>query len=95
MARTVTIRLHEPIEQDGRVISEVTVRSPKVRDLRAIDAKAGRDASEFDKGIVMAALLTGIPVEAIEEMGAADFASVSEAVAGFMRAGAAPSNGVA
>lgn len=95
MARTVTIRLREPIEQDGSVIAEVTVRSPKVRDLRAIDAKTGRDAAEFDKGILMAALLTGIPVEAVEEMGAADFASVSEAVAGFMQAGAAPASGAA
>ncbi|MDN2578952.1 phage tail assembly protein [Aquibium sp. ELW1220] len=95
MARTVTINLREPIEHDGMVIAEVTVRSPKVRDLRAIDVEAGKDATEFDKGIVMASLLTGIPVEAVEEMGASDFAAVSEAVAGFMQAGAAPSSGAA
>jgi hypothetical protein len=95
MARTVTINLREPIEHGGSVITEVTVRSPKVRDLRAIDVEAGKDATEFDKGIVMAALLTGIPVEAVEEMGASDFAAVSEAVVGFMQAGAAPASGAA
>jgi hypothetical protein len=95
MTKIVTIQLREPIEHGGTVISEVTVRSPKVRDIRAIDVEAGKDASEFDKGVVMAAILTGIPVEAIEDMGASDFAAVSEAVGGFMQARPAPASGEA
>jgi hypothetical protein len=95
MAGTIAIRLREPIEHGGAVITEVTVRSPKVRDLRAIDAGTGKDASEFDRGIALAAQLTGLALEAVEEMGAADFAAVSEAVAGFMQAGPASAGGAA
>jgi hypothetical protein len=43
----------------------------------------------------MVAQLTGLALEAVEEMGAADFAAVSEAVAGFMQAGPASAGGAA
>ena len=63
---------------------QVTIRRPKVRDLRAMEKMREPDGTELDQGIAMAAALCDLPLEAIDEMDAADFAAVSEVLVGFL-----------
>lgn len=63
------------------MVAELTVRRPKVKDLRVIEA-ASR-GSQLDQGVVMIAQLTGLPSEAVDELDAQDFTIVSEAIADF------------
>lgn len=81
-SKVVTLKLQEPIEVGGTTIAEVTIRRPKVKDLRALDQDA--EGTEMEKGIAMAALLTDLTPDAIEEMDAFDFAALSEKIAGFL-----------
>jgi hypothetical protein len=75
MTDTITVKLSQPFSVAGKMLTEVTLRRPKVKDLRAMDRAKGDDNSEVMQGIVMAAVLCGLPVEAIDEMDAVDFAS--------------------
>ena len=82
-----TVKLTHPIGS----VAEITVRRPKVRDLRQIEAlRSG--SSEIDQGVTMIAVLSGLKPEDIDEMDAGDFARVSEIVAGFFQA-ASPDGG--
>lgn len=92
MAKPTTIRLSEPLQIDGRAVTELRVRRPKVRDLKALEThKDG--ASDMDQGIAMVALLTDLPAAAIEDMDAGDFATLSEVIAGFLPKPPAPKAG--
>lgn len=71
-----------PIQHDGREIGEVSLRRPKVKDLRAINA-AGKDGDELDQSTVMIATLSGLPPEAVDELDTEDFVALSETVADF------------
>ena len=78
-----TITLREPIKTaDGSTVKAVTLRRAKVKDLKKVDA-ARAEGGEMQAGIVMVACITGLPVETIEEMDAADFTTVSEKIADF------------
>ena len=81
--KTKTLRLHYPVTVEDRVVSEVTITRPKVKDLKAMDAALDGIKDKLDQGIVMAATLTGLPPEVIEELDAEDFTKLSEEVAGF------------
>jgi len=83
MSRARTIKLTEPLVTGGQKIAEVTVRPPKVKDLRSLDAHAP-DSTDLTRGIEMAAILTGLTPAAIDEMDAADFAAISDVIAGFL-----------
>ncbi|MBN9023185.1 MAG: phage tail assembly protein [Rhizobiales bacterium] len=89
-----TVRLSQPIASDGKTVTEVQVRRPKVKDLRAMERDTSTLANHIDQGVAMAALLTELPVEVIDEMDAVDFATVSEVIAGFLPPGPAPATGV-
>ena len=78
------IKLTHPLNIDGRMVAEVTIRRPQVKDLRALEKSREPGAGEIDQGIAMAAVLCGIPVAAIDEMDAGDFAVISEAITGFL-----------
>lgn len=78
-----TVKLRQPINVGGDQVSEVTIRRPKVKDLRALDLARAPGASEMDQAIAMAATLGDLPLEAMDEMDAGDFAAISEIVAGF------------
>jgi hypothetical protein len=84
MTDTVRVKLARPIRIEERMITEVTIRRPKVRDLRAMEKMREPDGTELDQGIAMAAALCDLPLEAIDEMDAADFAAVSEVLVGFL-----------
>ena len=90
-----TVRLSQPIASDGKTVTEVQVRRPKVKDLRAMERDATNSASQIDQGVAMAALLTELPIQVIDEMDAVDFATVSEVIAGFLPPGPAPGTGAA
>ena len=81
--KTKTLSLHYPVTVEDRELSEVTITRPKVRDLKAMDAALVGITDKLDQGIVMAATLTGLPPEVIEELDAEDFTKLSEEVAGF------------
>lgn len=81
--KTKTLRLNYPVTVEDREVSEVTITRPKVRDLKAMDAALVGITDKLDQGIVMAATLTGLPPEVIEELDAEDFTKLSEEVAGF------------
>ena len=81
--KTKTLRLNYPVTVEDRVVSEVTITRPKVKDLKAMDAALDGIKDKLDQGIVMAATLTGLPPEVIEELDAEDFTKLSDEVAGF------------
>jgi len=81
--KPVSIILTEPLAHDGKKVGEVTIRRPKVKDLRALDnLPAG--SGDLSRGIEMAAILTGLPSAVIDEMDASDFAKISDAIASFL-----------
>jgi len=83
MSNRQTLKLSEPIVIGGQKITEVALRRPKVKDLRALD-HLDVNANDLARGIEMAAILTGLPPAAIDELDAADFASISDVIAGFL-----------
>jgi hypothetical protein len=84
MTDTARVKLAHPIEVGNGTIAEVTIRRPKVRDLRAMEKAREPGVSEIDQGVAMAATLCDLPLEAMDEMDAADFAAISEALGGFL-----------
>lgn len=78
------VKLSRPLKIGDRTVTEVTIRRPKVRDLRAMEKAREPGSTEMDQGIAMAATLCDLPLEAMDEMDAADFASISEAITGFL-----------
>jgi hypothetical protein len=95
MSKPKTVRLSYPIVCDGKSVTEAQVRRPKVKDLRAMERDNSAAATHIDQGVAMAALLTELPVEIIDEMDAVDFATISEVIAGFLPQGPAPATGAA
>lgn len=95
MSKPKTVRLSQAILWDGKSVTEVQVRRPKVKDLRAMERDNIATVTQIDQGVAMAALLTELPVEIIDEMDAVDFAAVSEVIAGFLPPGPGPAIGAA
>lgn len=77
------ITLTEPITVGGRTIAEVTVRSPKVKEVRALDALARSGKPELDVAVQAVMILTDLPEEMAEELDTGDLAAITEAVSGF------------
>ncbi len=84
MTDTARVKLVRPLNVDGQIITEVTIRRPKVRDLRAMEKTREPGFTELDQGIGMAAVLCELPMEAMDEMDAGDFAAISEVLGGFL-----------
>ena len=84
MTDTARLKLVRPIRVEERMITEVTIRRPKVRDLRAMEKLREPGSTELDQGIAMAAALCDLPMEAMDEMDAADFAAISEVLGCFL-----------
>lgn len=89
-----TVTLDYPITWEGAKIAEVTVKRPKVKDIKAMTAAAEeKDANEFDRSILVISALSGLSAEAIEELDQADFQAISEVVGGFFPKATAPAVG--
>ncbi len=84
MTDTTSVKLVRPFKVANQMLTEVTVRRPKVRDLRALEKVREPGTTELDQGIAMAAALCDLPVDAMDEMDAADFAAISEVLGGFL-----------
>ena len=84
MTDTARVKLVRPIRVEERMITEVFIRRPKVRDLRAMEKMRQPEGTELDQGIAMAAALCDLPLEAMDEMDAADFSAISEVLGGFL-----------
>lgn len=89
-----TITLSEPIELEGRdTITEVTVRTPKVREVRQLAALGETAEDQMDEAISAILLLTDLDAESVEELDTADMMALSEAIADFFPEGAGSGTG--
>ena len=93
MTACTTVVLGIPVSVDGNTITEITIRRPKVRDLRALEEATQVKSSQLDQGAALLSLLAGIPEAAVEEMDATDFARASEVIAGFFEGARVPAVG--
>lgn len=84
MTDTTRVTLAFPFQLEDRMITEVAIRRPKVRDLRALEKAREPGSTELDQGIAMAAALCDLPLAAMDEMDASDFAAISEVLGGFL-----------
>jgi len=74
-----TIKLDYPFTYQGREISELQMRRPKVRDRRL----ASRKATDAEREIELVAMLTEQAPEALDEMDAADYEKLTDKLASF------------
>lgn len=81
-----TIPLAWPVDLGAEVISEITLRRPKIRQLRALE-QAAREAGQLDEAVLMLIHLGGLREALVDEMDPEDFARVSEAMRDFFPAG--------
>ena len=93
MTASTTVMLSIPVVVEGDTITEISIRRPKVRDLRALEDVTQGKSSQLDQGAALLSLLAGIPEAAVEEMDATDFARVSEVIAGFFEGARVPAAG--
>ncbi|WP_265014729.1 phage tail assembly protein [Wolbachia endosymbiont (group B) of Camptogramma bilineatum] len=75
------IKLTEPIKIDGILVSELTLRRPKVRDRLAVERMSNNDA---EKEVALIANLASISREAVEELDLADYSKIQGALQGFL-----------
>ncbi|MBR9983024.1 MULTISPECIES: phage tail assembly protein [unclassified Wolbachia] len=75
------IKLTEPIKIDGTLVSELTLRRPKVRDRLAVERMGNSDA---EKEVALIANLASISREAVEELDLADYSKIQEVLQGFL-----------
>jgi hypothetical protein len=78
-----TIELAFPFETGGKTVSAVTIRRPKGKDIRAMDALRESGKSEMEQSFLMATALTGMTDEEVGELDAEDFQAVAEGIASF------------
>ena len=83
MTDTARVKLSHPLKAGDKIIAEVTIRRPKVRDLRALERAREPGMDQMEQSIAMAAALCDLPVETMDDMDAADFAAISEVITSF------------
>lgn len=77
---SVEIKLDFPIEIDGREISSVTMRRPKVRDSMKADKVKG---GAFEKGLTLLSDLCDMAPEELEELDELDLEKLQAQYAAF------------
>jgi hypothetical protein len=75
------IKLTNSIKIDGKEITEITLRRPKVRDRLIVERSNSSDA---EKEVQLIANLAELPIEAIEDVDLADYARLQKALSGFL-----------
>ena len=75
-----SIKLKHPIVADGREITELALRRPKVRDLERMDKVSG----EIAKAVTLVADLAELSPDQVRELDAEDFTAVAEALGDFL-----------
>jgi len=81
MTNTQRVKLDHPFEVDGETVEAVSLRRPKVRDLRKMEA--ARSGGDMEQSVVLMAALTDLPVSVIEEIDSDDFMKLSKMIEGF------------
>lgn len=76
-ANSSSVTLAFPITHDGRTIDSVTLRRPRVGDSLAAQRNA---ASPAELEIQLMALLTGLPISAIELIDMQDYTALQQAL---------------
>ena len=80
--REEKIELQYPIDADGQLITHLTLRRPKVRDIQVLEAKGG---DEFSKSVNLIANLTMLSPDQVMEMDmGTDFITVRDRVNNFL-----------
>ncbi len=80
MAYSETITLQYPFTFEGQEITEITIRRPKMRDMK----KAQKHKDDMEKSIHMIADLAEVSPKLVEELDTEDFGAVSAKVGEFM-----------
>ena len=93
MSTSTTVMLGVPVAIEGEMITELSIRRPKVRDLRVLEEVTQGKPLQLDRGAALLSLLAGIPEAAVEDMDATDFARASEVISGFFEGVKAPPAG--
>ena len=76
-----TIKLNYPLTVDGKEVTEISMRRPKVKDQRNAEKSATDDAG---REISLFSALTGINPEDLEELDMADYTRLQEAYRSFL-----------
>lgn len=84
-----TFSLSYPVEHDGKSITSVELRRPKVKDIAAAE-QARKDKGDFAVGVVLIARVSGLPESVVEEIDAEDFVPLAECLEDFMTRHKAP-----
>lgn len=74
------VKLQYPIQAHGEELSELELRRPRVKDLRAMDAATG----DVAKTAALIGALCGLTPKEVDGLDCEDFARVGQAVAGFL-----------
>lgn len=80
MSKSETMTLEHPFEYGGETYSELTIRRPKMRDLKKFEGIKDK----FIRAITMLADLAEIAPDAVDEMDPIDFNAASAKIAAFM-----------
>ena len=83
-----TVALQYPIEANGETLTSLTLRRPKMGDMKAMDGVTGDVARQA----ALIGALAGIPPSSVDELDGEDFMTISSAVADFF-GGALPTGG--
>jgi hypothetical protein len=76
-----TIELNHPVEMDGRSVTQLRMRRPKVKDQLAADKASGNSAQ---KEVRLFANLCEESPAVIEELDLSDYRQLQEAYSGFL-----------
>ena len=79
---STTVALSYPISHDGKTIDEVTVRRPKVRDLKRIDGK-----EDMAQTVMLIEILTGLSRALVDDMDTHDFKVIGDIIGGYTSKG--------
>jgi hypothetical protein len=75
------IKLANAIKIDGKELTEISIRRPKVRDRLAVERS---NASDAEKEVQLIANLAELPIEVIEDIDLADYAKLQRALTDFL-----------
>lgn len=78
-----TVALKFPFEFEGRTITSLTFRRPKVKDIEAIQT-AVDTSGEVTASIVSVSRLSGLSEAAVREIDGDDFIIIAEAMSNFL-----------
>ena len=76
------VKLKFPFQFEGKTIDEIKIRPAKVKEVKDAEKKFKNDTVE--RTVYLLSKISGLPIEAIEEMTEADYLRVMEAYNDFL-----------